>query len=396
MNIDEFLDKETSHLSGKTNLIDSSEISSKKEDEQDLFKQIQSVRDQISQKKIGSANKEFSSLRERYVDMTKKQMQQSQFLFDELIKINSELISNIEQQSQEALKKVNLIKLLIANAKESLNKNLIDDANKIYNEIKQIYNQIPELFYEEKRKINEEILSFYILLSRYNETLLIQLFMRKKSEIKNLMSNAKVHLKSGNAELIKNDFDQISEAYSQLPDGFAHDKAVIYMDILKLFSSAYLSNHSLALSSEIALSESALLNRQAEQVSMSSIEPISGKMGANTYGSYQSANLFSADQNNAGSSQPSYNSANQSQFAGLLGIEGSGDSTNNRSNNLGFNQSQIPTEQRPILHSGSVNSEINNNDDKKKGFFSGIFGKKDKDSQLKPKQGTAAVGNKKK
>jgi hypothetical protein len=260
MNIDEFLDKETTHLGGKTKLINTSDVAANKEEEQDLFKQIQAVRDQISQKKIGPASKEFSTLRERYVDVTKKQMQQSQFLFDELMKINSELITNIEQQSQESLKKINLIKLLIANAKESLNKNMVDDANKIYSEIKQIYNQIPELFYEEKRKINEEILTFYILLSRYNEILLIQLFMRKKSEIKSLMSSAKEHLKSGNHELIKEDFDKISESYSQLPDGFAHDKAVIYMDILKLFSSVYLANHTMAAPPDIA--ESGIFSKQ--------------------------------------------------------------------------------------------------------------------------------------
>jgi hypothetical protein len=228
--------------------------------------------------------------------------------------------------------------------------------------------------------------------------------MKKKSEIKDLMFNTKEHLKSGNSEFIKNDFDQISITYSQLPDGFAHDKAVIYMDILKLFSSVYLSNHSLALSSEIALSESALLNKQAGQIRLSSNEPVNDNIlsyssfsDTNKHESNQSAGLFSAGNNNyMNSSKPSYNDMNQSKFAGLFETGNSGSNAINLNGiDSGVGQNK-PNQQNSnsFLHNDNAKSKTTKPDEKKKSFFSGLFGKKD-DSQIKSSSGTVNTKNKK-
>lgn len=268
MNIDDFLDKEVSSFEGKAKILAATSIEAKQDEEMDIFKQVQLVRDNLNKKKLSEAASEFNLLRERYVVMTKKQALQNRVLFNELIKLNNEIIVNMELNAQETIKKVNTIKQLLLSGTVCLNKNLLDQANRLYFEIKGIYDQIPDIFFEEKRKIYGEILSFYILLSKYIDASAGQEFTLKRAALMTSIKVAKLHLGSGNEELVKADFEKISEMYELLPNGFQKEKAFLHNEILNLFNYAYLNSHTQH--NSIQGMQSSSLNAEVNPSSLSS------------------------------------------------------------------------------------------------------------------------------
>ncbi|MBN2458597.1 hypothetical protein JXB31_05715 [Candidatus Woesearchaeota archaeon] len=241
MDIDEFLDKETSTFQGKTHLLSQEGLIEKEADENaDLFKQIQTVKEQIIKKDLSSAGQEFNILREHYINITKKQLKENQFLFNELLKLNNEIITNMGLQAQQVAKQFEVIRKLLDNAKADLRTNKVDEANKLYTEIKTLVDQIPEIFSEEKNRFNEEMLSFYVLLSKFTDAHNKNKFSLRQIQIRKSIMVAMSHLRAGNLSVVKDEFDKISFMYDNLPEGFAKEKALLYQDILKLFSSVYL------------------------------------------------------------------------------------------------------------------------------------------------------------
>jgi len=262
MDIDEFLDKETSHLEGKARIMSSEFSPSKEDEEMNIFKQMKNVREEIHKKNLGPAWSEFTVLRDHYFNMTKKQLQDNRLLLNELLKLNNELIANIGILSQDTLKNINLIRKLLNNARESLRQNKVDEASRFYHEIKNIYEEIPDVFQEEKNRINSEILSFYILLSSYTEAFSKQQFLRNKAILKRNISTAYIHIKTKQSDLLISDFEKISEIYEQFPEGFTQEKALLYLDILRLFSSAYLMDNKAMLSQPVVPEQ--ILKQQKE------------------------------------------------------------------------------------------------------------------------------------
>ncbi|MFP4402816.1 MAG: hypothetical protein ACOC3X_02125 [Nanoarchaeota archaeon] len=234
MDIDDFLDLEISKQGMKAG------SSGKLKNNDELFSELDNLKHVVAQKDFFTALNNLINLKHKYHDLTKKQLNENRFIFNELIKINSDLISKIDLIKQDLYKKINLIQNLIVDAQTKLNEGNISEANKIYLQTKNLIKDIPDILIEEKKALNNQLTAFYVSYSVLIQKKSEQIFIEKKDYLLNVIKKAYEYIKSGNKFPLKT-FEHINKLFNDLPEGHLYQKAIIYNDILKLFRTAALS-----------------------------------------------------------------------------------------------------------------------------------------------------------
>ncbi|MFW5990722.1 MAG: hypothetical protein ACOCQX_00695 [Candidatus Nanoarchaeia archaeon] len=245
MDIDEFLEKEAKSMGGKAQIMDKE--APQKHDNENLFDQLEAVRKQLKENNLTSALQEFDYLKSRYTDMTKKQLSENRYIFNELIRINQEIIKRIDNQRGEFDKRQQMIRKLHSDATNRFNQGEYQTAYKLYIEINEIIKNMSDIFSEEKNRINYELLSFSAALFPRLQQQSDNDFRQKKNVILQEIYNAYQHLKTHNGQLPTDTYEKINKLFQQLPEGHIYEKAILYNDILKLFRSSSLSGETNAL-----------------------------------------------------------------------------------------------------------------------------------------------------
>lgn len=244
MDVDDFLEAETNKLGGRAKIVGSGSDDSGKSKEDSLFGHLDVVREQLKDKNITSALKEFEFLKSRYADMTKKQLMENKYIFNELLKLNLDIINKIESLKGEVHKKISIIQKLLADARARLTAGELNTANKLYIELREIIKDIPSVFAEEKNAVNTQLTAFYVALSVQIQKNSHSAFAVKKNVIEEAIEKAYSYLQAGHKHIPMEIYENINKLFMQLPEGHIYEKALLYNDIIKLFRSSSLGQES--------------------------------------------------------------------------------------------------------------------------------------------------------
>jgi hypothetical protein len=251
MEIDDFLDIEITKLGTKA-------ISNTKKNDE-LFDELDVLKQLVVNKDFFSALSNLFNLKHKYHDLTKKQLNENRFIFNELIKINLDLISKIESIKSVSYNKINAVQNLIMDAQIKLNNGNINDANKIYLQTKELIKDIPDIFIEEKKALNNQLTAFFVSFSVQMQKKSELIFIDKKKYLIEVINKSYDYIKTGNKFPLST-YEHINQLFNELPEGHLYDKAVLYNDILKLFRTAALSEENSNVISTI-ISQTISLNK---------------------------------------------------------------------------------------------------------------------------------------
>lgn len=259
MDIDEFLDKEASKMGGKAQ-IQENNAGVGKQSSENILDQLQTVKNQLRENRVDTALKEFDFLKSRYTDMTKKQLSENRYIFNELMRINQEIINKINSQRSDFEKRTQMIRKLLNDSQRRFGNGELQTAYKLYIEMTEIIKNMSDLFYEDKNRLNYEVMSFASQLFPKLQEQTDSAFEQKKNLLLHQITQAYQQLQTNNGELPPKVYENINNMFQQLPEGHIYEKAILYNDILKLFRSSSLSGEASSLVNEMLKQQSGFAN----------------------------------------------------------------------------------------------------------------------------------------
>jgi len=238
MDMDDFLDKESTDGEKKVK-----EKPLEMQRGEDPLVYIEEIRNLITQKDYEKAERMYITAKEKFGELTKRQQEDHERIYRSLEKVNKEMVAGLNSFRHEASKKIEVIIQLIEKVKIHLKQNELDMANKLYSEIDKMFTDIPDIFPEQKMRIEQTIASLHILLTSRNHNANSMDFQKKWNDIGKQLAEANklviAHDMMGAARL----YHKINSLYEELPKGFLYEKAVVYQQILKLFKAVHSSRH---------------------------------------------------------------------------------------------------------------------------------------------------------
>ena len=233
MDIDEFLDRELSDLDLQTRRTEKDELGLPEFKEQfessPLFDNIKAS--------LGKGN--LDQAEQYYVQLWRILMQQklkwNTELYGQLSVLAKQFSSALNYAYNEVKKKADHINELISRAKASLKEGKKEMPFKLYAEIQEISNSIPNVFFEEKKLIEEQIMDFYKELSSTTDNELLKRVSILIQEISQLIEKINASISSNDMINAIVNYNRCIELYNQVPEGFLMYKNQIGMRLLDTY-----------------------------------------------------------------------------------------------------------------------------------------------------------------
>ena len=159
MDIDEFLDRELADLargSGSSDLQSSSQPEQQNTDDSSTL--LESIKSSLDNGNLEEAEKFYLQL---WHALMQQKLKWDKGIYDQISALNRQFLSTLEQAFNEAKSKSAQINDLIGKARSALKDKKKDAAIKIYGQAQEINNSIPNVFFEEKKLIKDQIEEFY-------------------------------------------------------------------------------------------------------------------------------------------------------------------------------------------------------------------------------------------
>ena len=163
MDIDEFLEKETKNIKDvgpKAKILDTYMTKDINYQNKNIIIEINNIKSLMKENKFGEAGRLYFTVRKKYADLMRQQLEEKHQIYLELSKINQELITFLNQQRLDLDKKSTMIKQLISQGRKHLENDELKVANQVYLQIREMFRQLPDSFPEKKLIIENEVLSY--------------------------------------------------------------------------------------------------------------------------------------------------------------------------------------------------------------------------------------------
>ncbi len=238
MDIDEFLEKETKNLGNagpKAKILDTYMTKDINYQNKNIIIEINNIKSLMKENKFGEAGRLYFTVRKKYADLMRQQLEEKHTIYLELSKINQELINYLNQQRLELDKKGGMIKQLIAKGNERLKNAEMNTANQIYLQIREMFRQLPDSFPEKKLLIENEVLQYYSELMKKINSNTRENLLEKSQDINEMITRAFDLVNQKKIEDATKLYNEINKKYNQLPSGFLYERSLLYQKILKLY-----------------------------------------------------------------------------------------------------------------------------------------------------------------
>jgi len=240
MNIDEFLDRELSELGLQTDRAEKIESSSKPElKESSQLKEgfepsplFESIKNSLSKGDIESAEQSYLQL---WQVLLEQKLKWDKDLYEQLLSLGRQFLSAIDLAHKDLKRKADYIFELIKRARDFLKEGKKDHAFRLYSEAEKIYSSIPNIFFEEKRAIETEIMGLYKELKSVTDSELIKRAASLIQEIGSLISKADSSIKANDFINAIESYNNCIGLYAQLPEGFLRYKNSLGIQILDIY-----------------------------------------------------------------------------------------------------------------------------------------------------------------
>ena len=237
MDIDEFLDRELSDLdlpTGKAQGQDIRPITFQFNESSDTSSLFDHIKSSLSAKNLDEAERSYLQL---WHILVQQKLKWDKSLYEQLSVLNRQFQSALVQSSEETKKKAQQVYELISRAKASIKEGRKEEPYKIYAQVQEISNSIPNVFFEEKRMIQEQVMEYYRELKNTTDNELLKRVFALLQEIYGLIEKINAAMKSNDIINAIVHYNKCIELFNQVPEGFLRHKNSAGMRLLDIYKS---------------------------------------------------------------------------------------------------------------------------------------------------------------
>ena len=158
-------------------------------------------------------------------------------LYEQLSVLGRQFMNIMNSAYSDVKKKAEQIYALINRARASLREGKKEQPFKLYSEIQEISNSIPNVFFEEKRIIERQIIDFYKEIRGTTDNELLKRVSDLIQEINRLIDNISISIRRNDITNAIVNYNRCSELYNQIPEGFFRHKNSAGMRLLDVYKS---------------------------------------------------------------------------------------------------------------------------------------------------------------
>ena len=234
MDIDEFLDRETSELGLPLDKAETAEASDlfQLKGEHELSSVFETIKDRIGKGNLEEAEKLFLQL---WNVLSQQKLRWNKDLYEQLALLSRQFSTAINHSYSDVKQKANNIYELITRAQTILKEGKKDTPFRIYAEIEELYNSIPNVFFEEKKLLQLRIMEFYKDLRQITDDELVKRVSILNGNMLQLIDKIESQVKFNDMTNAIANYSKCLELYNQIPEGFLRYKASAGMRILGIY-----------------------------------------------------------------------------------------------------------------------------------------------------------------
>ena len=259
MDIDEFLDRELSDLGLQTDITEKTGQAGLPgfEEQLELSPLFENIKANLGKGNLEQAELSYVQL---WRILIEQKLKWNNELYDQLSILSRQFSIALNNAYNELKRKADRIYELISRARASLKEGKNELPFKIYAEIQEINNSIPNVFFEEKKVISEQIMDFYKELNNVTDNELVKRVASIIQEIYKLIDKINSSIRSNDTVNAIVNYNKCLELYNQVPEGFLRYKNSIGMRLLEIYKS-------LRISTEISILQNQLSRQVPQPVS---------------------------------------------------------------------------------------------------------------------------------
>ena len=229
MDIDEFLDRELSDLGLQTDKTE------KIEAEQGQFEPsplVDNIKANLSKGDIEQAEQSYVQL---WHVLMEQKLRWNKELYEQLSSLNRQFSASLNYSYNDVKRKADHLYELMNRARNAMKEGKKEMPFKLYSGIEEINNSIPNVFFEEKKVIQEQIINFYNELRNATDNELIKRISALVQETNQIMDRITMSIRSNDMINAVVNYNKCIELYSQIPEGFLRHKNSIGNRLLEIY-----------------------------------------------------------------------------------------------------------------------------------------------------------------
>ncbi|HLC49827.1 MAG TPA: hypothetical protein VJI97_00180 [Candidatus Nanoarchaeia archaeon] len=236
MDIDEFLDKEVVDIENNTNddsaYIETSISNEPAPEKQDNISSFEDLKEHLGKGDLEKAEQAYFQMWQALIQQKLKWNKET---YDNLTTSSRQFSGMLSKAYSEAKRKSENIQSLIGKARLSLREGKKDVSFKVYSEISRIESSIPNVFFEEKQRVWEQMMEFYKELKTVTDNELVKRVSGLIAEINISVDRLNMAMSSKDTKEAAKQYTKCIELYSQIPEGFLMYKNSIGMKLLDAY-----------------------------------------------------------------------------------------------------------------------------------------------------------------
>ena len=239
MDIEEFLDRELSDLGLQTDKTEEQISLPEFKEQVEPSPLVEGIKANISKGNLELAEQAYAQL---WHILIQQKLKWNKELYEQLSILSKQFISALSQAYNEVKRKSEHINELISRARAALREGRKEVPFKLYSEIEGIYNSIQDVFFEEKKIVEEQIMDFYKELKSTTDNELVKRVYALVQEINQLIDKINLAIRANDMINATVNYNKCIELYSQVPEGFLRHRNSIGIRLLDIYKSISIYN----------------------------------------------------------------------------------------------------------------------------------------------------------
>ena len=300
MDIDEFLDRELSDLGLQ---IDKTEKTATIElpgftEQFEPSPLVDNIKANLSKGNLEQAEQSYVQL---WRILIEQKLKWDKEIYEQLSILSRQFSSVLDNAYNEVKRKADHVYELISRARSALKEGKRDVPFKLYSEVEEINNSIPNVFFEEKKIIQEQIMEFYKELRNTTDNELVKRVSALLQEISWLIDKINNSIRANDIINAIVNYNRCIDLYNQVPEGFLRHKNSAGIRLLEIYKSLSIYTEISNLQKQLAQQPSQqplqFQQQTQQQTQHNSFVQISQQMSASTKSMLLSAKKERAKKN---------------------------------------------------------------------------------------------------
>ncbi|MBI2124373.1 hypothetical protein HYT92_01140 [Candidatus Pacearchaeota archaeon] len=230
MDIDEFLDRELSDLDLEKEAPEKPRGIGQKE--ASAAGALTDIRAGLSKSSLEQSEQSYMQL---WHSLMLQKLKWDSQMYDQLLSLSRQFSITLSHAHDEARRKISQIRDFLARARSMLKEGNKDAPLKLYAQMQEISSSITDIFFEEKKAVQQEIMNFYRELNSAMDSDLIKKVSSQLQQISQIIDSINMSIRTGNFDKASANYLKCIDAYDQVPEGFLQGKNQAGMRLLEIY-----------------------------------------------------------------------------------------------------------------------------------------------------------------